>query len=34
VVEKDKMIKSLEERIEILQDQLDQWNHVTLVGAE
>lgn len=31
VIEKDKMIKSLEERIESLQDELDQWNHNTSI---
>jgi hypothetical protein len=34
IVERDGMIKNLEARIEALQDQLDQWNHTTLVGAE
>lgn len=31
VVEKDKMVKNLEARIEELQDELDQWNHNTLI---
>jgi hypothetical protein len=31
VVEKDKMVKELEKRIESLQDELDQWNHNTLI---
>jgi hypothetical protein len=31
VVEKDKMVKELESRIEKLQDELDQWNHSTLI---
>lgn len=31
VVEKDKMVKNLETRIETLQDELDQWNHNTLI---
>jgi hypothetical protein len=31
VVEKDKMVKNLELRIEQLQDELDQWNHNTLI---
>jgi Ni2+-binding GTPase involved in maturation of urease and hydrogenase len=31
VVEKDKMVKNLEARIEQLQDELDQWNHVTII---
>jgi hypothetical protein len=31
VVEKDKIVKNLESRIEQLQDELDQWNHVTLI---
>ena len=31
VVEKDKMVKNLEQRIETLQDELDQWNHNTLI---
>ena len=31
VVERDNMVKNLESRIESLQDELDQWNHNTLV---
>jgi hypothetical protein len=31
IVEKDKMIKELESRIEKIQDELDQWNHNTLI---
>jgi len=31
VVEKDKMVKEIEDRIEQLQDELDQWNHDTLI---
>ena len=31
VVERDSMIKNLESRIETLQDELDQWNHSTLI---
>jgi hypothetical protein len=31
VVEKDKMVKNLEIRIETLQDELDQWNHNTSI---
>ncbi len=31
VVEKDKMIKGLEIKIEAIQDELDQWNHNTLI---
>lgn len=31
VVEKDKMVKELESRIERLQEELDQWNHNTLI---
>jgi hypothetical protein len=31
IVERDGMVKSLETRIESLQDQLDQWNHTTLI---
>jgi hypothetical protein len=31
VVEKDKMVKELEVRIERLQDELDQWNHTTII---
>jgi hypothetical protein len=31
VVEKDKMVKNIEARIESLQDELDQWNHNTLI---
>lgn len=31
VVEKDKMVKNVEARIEELQDELDQWNHVTII---
>lgn len=31
IVERDGMIKSLEERIEIIQDELDKWNHNTLI---
>ncbi len=31
VVEKDQMVKNLESRIEQLQDELDQWNHNTLI---
>jgi hypothetical protein len=31
VVERDKMVKSLESRIESLQDELDQWNHNTQI---
>jgi hypothetical protein len=31
IVEKDKMVKELESRIEKLQDELDQWNHNTLI---
>jgi len=31
VIEKDKMVKNLEVRIEHLQDELDQWNHNTLI---
>ncbi len=34
IVERDGMIKNLEARIEAIQDQLDQWNHTTLVGSE
>ena len=32
VIEKDKMVKNLEARIEELQDELDQWNHNTLIN--
>lgn len=32
IVEKDKMVKELESRIEKLQDELDQWNHNTLIS--
>lgn len=32
VVEKDKMVKNLELRIEQIQDELDQWNHNTLIN--
>lgn len=32
VVEKDKMVKNLESRIEQIQDELDQWNHNTLIN--
>ena len=31
VVEKDSMVKNLEARIEVLQDELDKWNHDTLI---
>lgn len=31
VVERDQMIKNIELRIEQLQDELDQWNHNTLI---
>jgi len=31
VVEKDGMVKELEARIESIQDELDQWNHNTLI---
>ena len=31
VVEKDKMVKNLESRIDQIQDELDQWNHTTLI---
>ena len=31
IVEKDKMVKNIEARIEQLQDELDQWNHNTVV---
>ncbi len=31
VVEKDKMIKGLELKIEAIQDELDQWNHNTTI---
>lgn len=31
IVERDSMIKNLETRIESLQDELDQWNHNTLI---
>lgn len=31
IIEKDKMIKNLEARIETLQDELDQWNHNTSI---
>lgn len=31
IVERDSMIKNLESRIETLQDELDQWNHNTLI---
>ena len=31
VVERDQMVKSLEGRIESLQDELDQWNHNTQI---
>ena len=31
VIEKDKIVKNLESRIELLQDELDQWNHNTLI---
>ena len=31
VVERDKMVKNLESRIEFLQDELDRWNHDTLI---
>jgi hypothetical protein len=30
-VERDKMVKGLELRIETIQDELDQWNHNTLI---
>ena len=33
VVERDSMIKNLESRIETLQDELDQWNHNTLIES-
>jgi hypothetical protein len=32
VVEKDKIVKNLEARIETIQDELDQWNHNTLIN--
>ena len=32
VVEKDKIVKNLEARIEAIQDELDQWNHNTLIN--
>lgn len=32
VVEKDGMVKNLESRIESLQDELDQWNHNTIIN--
>jgi hypothetical protein len=32
IVEKDKMVKNLEVRIESLQDELDQWNHNTTIN--
>jgi hypothetical protein len=31
VVERDKIVKNLESRIEQLQDELDHWNHVTII---
>ncbi len=31
VVEKDNMVKNLEARIDQIQDELDQWNHTTLI---
>jgi hypothetical protein len=31
VVERDSMIKNIESRIEQLQDELDQWNHNTII---
>lgn len=31
VLERDKMVKDLETRIETIQEELDQWNHNTLI---
>jgi hypothetical protein len=31
IIEKDNMVKEIESRIEKLQDELDQWNHNTLI---
>jgi hypothetical protein len=31
IVEKDQMVKNLEARIESIQDELDQWNHNTII---
>lgn len=31
VVERDKMVKDMEARIEMIQDDLDQWNHNTII---
>lgn len=31
IVERDSMVKSLEERIESIQDELDKWNHNTSI---
>jgi hypothetical protein len=31
VVERDKMVKDMEVRIEMIQDDLDQWNHNTII---
>lgn len=31
VIQRDKMVKDLESRIETIQEELDQWNHNTLI---
>lgn len=31
IVERDKMVKSKESMIEFIQDELDQWNHTTII---
>lgn len=31
IIEKDNMVKNIETRIEDLQDELDQWNHNTII---
>lgn len=32
VLERDKMVKNMEARIEQLQDELDEWNHKTIIN--
>jgi hypothetical protein len=31
ILERDKMVKDMETRIEFIQDELDQWNHNTII---